>query len=145
MAEPLDVAIVGAGFGGLRFTVLEKADRIGGTWRENTYPGAGCDVPSRRMCHRWPSRRGGSHTVTWPHSTSTPAGGRSKITSRPGSAVTVCVTGHQLDVRVDIEQRGWERLGDALPISRPAGTACCRSTARPARSHRRRAAGPRSP
>jgi cation diffusion facilitator CzcD-associated flavoprotein CzcO len=28
------------------FTVLEKADRVGGTWRDNTYPGCGCDVPS---------------------------------------------------------------------------------------------------
>jgi cation diffusion facilitator CzcD-associated flavoprotein CzcO len=28
------------------FTLLEKADDVGGVWRENTYPGAGCDVPS---------------------------------------------------------------------------------------------------
>src|SRR5204863_9734207 len=27
-------------------TVYEKADRLGGTWRENTYPGLSCDVPS---------------------------------------------------------------------------------------------------
>src|SRR3954465_12677371 len=26
--------------------VYEKADRLGGTWRENTYPGVACDVPS---------------------------------------------------------------------------------------------------
>jgi cation diffusion facilitator CzcD-associated flavoprotein CzcO len=33
--------------GGLNdFTVYEKADRVGGTWRENTYPGLSCDVPS---------------------------------------------------------------------------------------------------
>lgn len=29
------------------FTVFEKAARVGGTWRENTYPGIACDVPSR--------------------------------------------------------------------------------------------------
>lgn len=29
------------------FTVYEKSDRFGGTWRENTYPGLSCDVPSR--------------------------------------------------------------------------------------------------
>ena len=52
------VAIVGAGFGGLglgitlkragieSFTILEKGDRVGGVWRDNTYPGATCDVPS---------------------------------------------------------------------------------------------------
>ena len=28
------------------FTVYEKADNVGGTWRENTYPGLSCDVPS---------------------------------------------------------------------------------------------------
>ncbi len=50
--------IVGAGFSGLamaislqnqgigNFLILEKADEIGGTWRENTYPGAECDIPS---------------------------------------------------------------------------------------------------
>ena len=29
------------------FTIYEKAARVGGTWRENTYPGLECDVPSR--------------------------------------------------------------------------------------------------
>ncbi|MCV7351032.1 flavin-containing monooxygenase [Mycobacterium parmense] len=50
--------VIGAGFGGLAaayeltkggladVTVLEKAGDIGGVWRENTYPGAACDVPS---------------------------------------------------------------------------------------------------
>jgi cation diffusion facilitator CzcD-associated flavoprotein CzcO len=53
-----EIAIVGAGFGGLglaialtragirTFTVFERAAEIGGTWRDNTYPGAACDVPS---------------------------------------------------------------------------------------------------
>ncbi|SEG38206.1 Predicted flavoprotein CzcO associated with the cation diffusion facilitator CzcD [Nonomuraea solani] len=52
------VAIIGAGFGGLcmaiqleragigTYTVFEKADDLGGTWRDNSYPGAGCDIPS---------------------------------------------------------------------------------------------------
>ncbi|QDU31401.1 4-hydroxyacetophenone monooxygenase [Anatilimnocola aggregata] len=52
------IAILGAGAAGLcmgmrlkqlsieSFTIYEKSDRVGGTWRENTYPGAGCDVPS---------------------------------------------------------------------------------------------------
>jgi len=55
---PLQVAIIGAGFGGLGlayylkqagiedFMILEKAQEVGGTWRENTYPGSGCDIPS---------------------------------------------------------------------------------------------------
>ena len=57
MAE-LSAIVVGAGFSGLcagielrragieDFVILEKADRIGGTWRDNSYPGAACDVPS---------------------------------------------------------------------------------------------------
>jgi len=52
------VVIIGSGFGGLcmaiqlrqagfkQFTLLEKASGIGGTWRDNTYPGAACDVQS---------------------------------------------------------------------------------------------------
>ena len=52
------VVIVGAGFAGLgaaialrrsgehSFVVLERAERVGGTWRDNTYPGVACDVPS---------------------------------------------------------------------------------------------------
>src|SRR5262249_24555066 len=52
------VAIVGAGFGGIGmairlksagwndFIILEQADTVGGTWRDNTYPGCACDIPS---------------------------------------------------------------------------------------------------
>lgn len=52
------IAIIGAGMSGIAavvklrkagytdITVFEKADRVGGTWRENTYPGLSCDVPS---------------------------------------------------------------------------------------------------
>ena len=29
------------------FVVIEKAGDVGGTWRDNTYPGAACDVPSQ--------------------------------------------------------------------------------------------------
>ncbi|MGV0049769.1 flavin-containing monooxygenase [Mycobacterium colombiense] len=53
------VAVIGAGMSGLcvaiallrsgisDVTVYEKADEVGGTWRDNTYPGLVCDVPSR--------------------------------------------------------------------------------------------------
>ncbi|MDP3345583.1 MAG: NAD(P)-binding protein, partial [Hydrogenophaga sp.] len=32
-------------------TVIEKADRVGGTWRDNTYPGVACDIPSHHYCY----------------------------------------------------------------------------------------------
>ena len=53
-----DVAIVGAGFAGIGlairlqragrtdFTVFERAAAVGGTWRDNTYPGVACDIPA---------------------------------------------------------------------------------------------------
>jgi len=56
--EQVDVAIIGTGFSGLcmaiklleagikSFVLLEKKDKIGGTWRDNTYPGCACDVQS---------------------------------------------------------------------------------------------------
>jgi cation diffusion facilitator CzcD-associated flavoprotein CzcO len=54
----VQVAIVGGGFGGLGtairlrqegiddFVILERAADVGGTWRDNTYPGCACDVES---------------------------------------------------------------------------------------------------
>jgi cyclohexanone monooxygenase len=55
----VDHLVVGAGFAGLcaaiklqeagepDFVVIEKGPDVGGTWRDNTYPGAACDVPSQ--------------------------------------------------------------------------------------------------
>jgi cation diffusion facilitator CzcD-associated flavoprotein CzcO len=57
-ADLLEVAVIGAGFSGLGagitlrrhgfndFLIFERADDVGGTWRDNTYPGCACDVPS---------------------------------------------------------------------------------------------------
>jgi cation diffusion facilitator CzcD-associated flavoprotein CzcO len=68
------VIIIGAGFGGLSlgarlqesgvsdFILLERADSVGGVWRDNNYPGAACDIPARLYSlsiaptHHW-SRR----------------------------------------------------------------------------------------
>jgi cation diffusion facilitator CzcD-associated flavoprotein CzcO len=72
VTEPTHAAvIVGTGFSGLGmairlkqqgiddFVVLEKASDVGGTWRDNTYPGCACDIPSVLYSfsfepnHRW--------------------------------------------------------------------------------------------
>jgi cation diffusion facilitator CzcD-associated flavoprotein CzcO len=72
------VAIIGSGFSGLGmaiqllrrgrddFLILEQSHDIGGTWRDNTYPGCGCDIPSAlysysfeqnpRWSRMWPSQ-----------------------------------------------------------------------------------------
>ena len=69
----ISIAVIGSGFGGLAaaielkkrghddIVILEKADGIGGTWRDNTYPGAACDVPSPFYSYSFEP-----YTV-WPH------------------------------------------------------------------------------
>lgn len=69
--EIIKVIIIGAGFGGLcmgiklkqaninDFLILEKADDLGGTWRENTYPGAECDIPSALYSYSF------AHNASW--------------------------------------------------------------------------------
>lgn len=64
MGQPR-VVVIGAGFGGLSVAralreqglddvvVLERADDVGGVWRDNTYPGAACDVPSPLYSWSW--------------------------------------------------------------------------------------------
>ncbi len=61
--QPLDVLVIGAGFSGIcagiklleqgirNFRIYEKSQGIGGTWFDNTYPGAACDVPSHFYCY----------------------------------------------------------------------------------------------
>ncbi|MFD1811903.1 flavin-containing monooxygenase [Rhodococcus gannanensis] len=56
--EHVEFAIIGAGISGIGaaitlrrmgitdFVILEKGDALGGTWRDNSYPGCACDVPS---------------------------------------------------------------------------------------------------
>jgi cation diffusion facilitator CzcD-associated flavoprotein CzcO len=56
------ILIIGSGFAGIAlghalrragvedFQILEKGARLGGTWRDNVYPGAACDVPSLLYC-----------------------------------------------------------------------------------------------
>ena len=72
MHQP-SITIIGAGFGGVGtaieltragftdVTVLEKADGVGGVWRENTYPNAACDVPSSLYSWSFAPNPG------WPH------------------------------------------------------------------------------
>ena len=67
------IVVVGAGMAGILaaiklreagyddFAVYEKAGRVGGTWRENTYPGIACDVPSHLYSYSFaPQRRTGA-------------------------------------------------------------------------------------
>lgn len=64
--------IIGSGFSGLGmaielqrrgvdFLILEKADEIGGTWRDNTYPGCACDIPSHMYSFSFEPKADWSH------------------------------------------------------------------------------------
>jgi len=74
---PYRVVVIGAGFGGIGmaialkqagiedFVVVDRSDDLGGTWRDNSYPGLTCDVPSHlysfsfrpwRWSRRFPAR-----------------------------------------------------------------------------------------
>lgn len=67
------IAVIGAGMGGVlmaiklkeagyrNVVVLEKGDRVGGTWRENTYPGLHCDFPSHFYSYSF------FHNPDWSH------------------------------------------------------------------------------
>ncbi|MFH5209549.1 flavin-containing monooxygenase [Antrihabitans spumae] len=81
MTRTPSVLIVGAGFGGLaaalelkrhghhEFTIIDKADGLGGVWRDNTYPGAACDAPSDLYSFsfeqnaNWPKRFAGQADI----------------------------------------------------------------------------------
>jgi cation diffusion facilitator CzcD-associated flavoprotein CzcO len=74
--KELRFAIIGAGMAGIlsaiklteagmtNFTVYEKADRLGGTWRENTYPGLSCDVPSHLYTYSFAPNPEWSHVYS---------------------------------------------------------------------------------
>ncbi|MGH3714090.1 MAG: flavin-containing monooxygenase [Micromonosporaceae bacterium] len=78
MTDKPDVklAIVGSGFSGLGlavrlkqagmhdFVILERADDLGGTWRDNSYPGCRCDVPSHLYSFSFAMNPGWSETYS---------------------------------------------------------------------------------
>lgn len=72
---PFRFAVIGAGMAGilsaiklrergLDCVVYEKADRVGGTWRANTYPGVACDVPSQLYCYSFAQNPDWSHVFS---------------------------------------------------------------------------------
>jgi cation diffusion facilitator CzcD-associated flavoprotein CzcO len=72
-ATDVHTVIVGAGFAGLgmgirlaragrdSFVLLERGDDVGGTWRDNVYPGVGCDIPSHLYSFSFAPKSDWSH------------------------------------------------------------------------------------
>lgn len=73
---PLRFVVVGGGMAGILaavklreagftdITVYEKAEHLGGTWRENTYPGVACDVPSHLYSYSFAPNPDWSHVFS---------------------------------------------------------------------------------
>jgi cation diffusion facilitator CzcD-associated flavoprotein CzcO len=67
--RPLRIVIIGAGFSGIglgirlrqsgfdAFTIIDKGQRPGGTWRDNSYPGCVCDSPAFQYCYSFEQKR----------------------------------------------------------------------------------------
>jgi cation diffusion facilitator CzcD-associated flavoprotein CzcO len=76
MGSNLKFVVIGAGMAGILsvielrragyddITVYEKADSFGGTWRENTYPGLACDVPSHLYSYSFAPNPDWTHTFS---------------------------------------------------------------------------------
>ena len=76
-ARRTHIAIIGAGHSGLcmgmrlkqagqhDFVILEKAATLGGTWRDNTYPGASCDAPSFLYSFSFAQKTDWSRRFAW--------------------------------------------------------------------------------
>jgi cation diffusion facilitator CzcD-associated flavoprotein CzcO len=76
LPEHVRVCIVGTGFSGIAmairlkrdgiddFVLLERAEDLGGTWRDNTYPGCACDVPSHLYSYSFEPNPGWSRTFS---------------------------------------------------------------------------------
>ena len=76
MPRHVRVAIIGAGFSGLGagvrlrqagvadFLILERAAAVGGTWRDNTYPGCSCDIPSHLYSFSFAPNPGWAHSFS---------------------------------------------------------------------------------
>lgn len=72
----IPVAVIGAGFAGIGaairlqdkgitdYVIFERDTRIGGTWRDNTYPGAACDIPSQLYSYSFAPNPDWSHTYS---------------------------------------------------------------------------------
>ncbi|MGO4343006.1 flavin-containing monooxygenase [Pedococcus sp. 2YAF34] len=111
------VVIVGTGFSGLGmairlsqrgerdFVLLEKADDIGGTWRDNRYPGCACDVPSRLYSFSFDQKADWSRDYApapeiWAY--------LQDVARRHGVRDRVVLGADLRQARYDVERRRWE-------------------------------------
>ncbi|MBD0742792.1 NAD(P)/FAD-dependent oxidoreductase [Streptomyces sp. CBMA152] len=107
----VQVVVVGAGFSGIGaairlrqegvrdLLILEKSLDIGGTWRDNTYPGCACDVPSVLYCYSFAKSPGWSRVFA----------GQREIHTYLRETVERCGVGDVLRCGVDVQQARWDQ------------------------------------
>ncbi|MER6360846.1 NAD(P)-binding domain-containing protein [Kitasatospora sp. NPDC001527] len=110
------VAVIGSGFGGLgagvrlrragitSFVILERADSVGGTWRDNSYPGCACDVPSHLYSFSF------APNPDWPRSFSGQPDIRAyleKVTDVFGLRPHLRLNTEVVEARWDVERTHW--------------------------------------
>lgn len=126
--QHVDVAVIGAGASGIGaaiklkeagidFVVLEKAATLGGTWRENTYPGCACDVPSNLYSYSFAPNPGWTRVF---------AGQAEILDYLERTARQYDVLGHiRFGVEVNVAQ--WDAAAELWRIKTSSGTVTARS------------------
>ena len=135
--EHVRVAIIGAGFGGLGagvrlrqagmtdFVILERAASVGGTWRDNTYPGCACDIPSHLYSFSFAPNPGWAHSFSrqpeiW--------GYLEEITDRYGLRGHLRLGAEVTEARWDAGLARWRlRVARTAPANAQAGSAPTRA------------------
>ncbi|MGK5499725.1 flavin-containing monooxygenase [Streptomyces sp. URMC 125] len=115
--EHVRVAVIGSGFGGLGaavrlrragvtdFVVLERRDSVGGTWRDNSYPGCACDVPSHLYSFSF------APNPDWPRTFSGQEHIRAyleRVADTFGLRPHICCNAEVTEARWDGEELRWE-------------------------------------
>ncbi|KAF4405379.1 MULTISPECIES: NAD(P)/FAD-dependent oxidoreductase [Streptomyces] len=124
--EHVRVAVIGSGFGGLGaavrlrragitdFTVLERAGSVGGTWRDNSYPGCACDVPSHLYSFSF------APNAEWPRNFSGQPHIRAyleRVTDTFGLRPHIRFNSEVLSARWNTEELHWEIETSGGPLS----------------------------
>ncbi len=150
-AVDVKTIIVGAGFAGIGaavrllqagesdFVILERADQLGGTWRDNRYPGCRCDVPSHLYSYSFAPNPDWQRTYAdqediWAYMRST--AGRFGVVPH-------------IRFSHDVHEARWDERGPLGPLHQPArrlaaGTSSAQRAPSPNRAPRRSPARARS-
>src|SRR3954454_22810977 len=84
---------------GLRdFTIFDRGDTAGGVWRDNTYPGAACDVPSHLYSFSFAPNRGWSRRYS----------GQAQTLGSRGVCARACGLEPHLRLRTEVEAAEWD-------------------------------------